>query len=86
MDNYFYYYKIKFFDEVECVEKEVDGITFGDTCADVVHNIASFYGDSNIIDIMHCFVLGDGGSCVELEDCNKIFEQVNSDEKETETD
>lgn len=71
---WYYYYKVKFFED--CEEREAEGITCGETWQEVAKNLSETYGENNIVKISTA-ILGDGGPCFEIEDFNNAFKEQN---------
>ena len=68
MENFFYYYKVRFY--IDCVEQIADGFTFGKDWNEVISNLANYYGEDEMVEILNLRILGDGGTCIEIEDIN----------------
>lgn len=60
--NYFYHYKVVYYDENERIVAE--GITFGNDWADVMQHLVSQYGENEMTEILYLQILGDGGDCL----------------------
>ena len=65
MDIWWWQYVIEYWDECECKERTVSGLTFGETIIDAVKNLDAYYGNSllNIKGLKaivdgHCFEFG----------------------------
>jgi hypothetical protein len=84
MENYFYYYKVRFY--VDCVEQIADGFTFGKSWTEVISNLANYYGEDEMVEILNLRILGDGGTCIEVEDINEDLMKIGIKVKKVEKD
>lgn len=73
---WYYYYKIKYYNDDTIKENVAEGITCGITWSEVVKNLSETYGENNIVEI-HTNILGDGGPCFEIRDFNEAFKEQN---------
>ena len=76
MENFFYYYEILYFDEMSVDKENYKGITYGDTIINAIKNLQSYYGDENILDILHFKCINDGGECVEISEVQQVIKDV----------
>lgn len=60
--NYFYYYKIVYYDANERIVAE--GVTFGENWMEVMHHLVRQYGEDEMTEILHLQIIGDGGDCL----------------------
>lgn len=72
---YFYYYKVKFFVDLE--EHIADGFTYGASWADAISHLVDYYGENELIEIIHFAILGEGGPCIEIEDIYNDMKRQN---------
>lgn len=84
MENYFYYYKVRFY--VDCIEKIADGFTFGKDWNEVISNLTDYYGENEMVEILNLRILGDGGTCIEIEDIDTDLMEIGIKIKEDEKD
>lgn len=84
MENYFYYYKVRFY--VDCIEQVADGFTFGKSWNEVISNLANYYGEDEMVEILNLRILGDGGACIEVEDINEDLMKIGIKVKKVEKD
>lgn len=84
MENYFYYYKVRFY--VDCIEQIADGFTFGKSWNEVISNLANYYGEDEMVEILNLRILGDGGTCIEVEDINEDLMKIGIKVKKVEKD
>lgn len=65
MDNFFYAYKLTWFNEDSMNEEKSEGLIYAATYADALKNISDDYGDDVICNItLEC--LSDGGHTIEF--------------------
>lgn len=65
MDNFFYAYKLTWFNEGSMKEEKSEGLVYAATYADAMKGISDDYGDSTICNItLEC--LSDGGNTIEF--------------------
>lgn len=49
--DYYYTYRVKFYDSFDEKELEKSGVTYGATYSEAVNRIADYYGDDDIIEV-----------------------------------
>lgn len=64
--NYFYYYKVVYYDGNEKIVAE--GVTFGENWMEVMHHLVQQYGEDEMTEILHLKILGDGGDCLPFDE------------------
>lgn len=61
---FYYYYELSYF--IDGTKFKVKGITYGNSWAEVMSNIVECYGEDDIDEIYRLKSIGDGGSCIEI--------------------
>ena len=70
--DYYYTYRVKFYDSFDEKEMEKDGVTYGTTYSEAVGRITDYYGDNDTIEItLHAI---DANFVLEMP--NEIIEQL----------
>lgn len=64
---YFYFYKVKVWDDLDETEKIYRGITTGDSLSGAIENLVTTYGEKEIIDIKSLTPISEY-HCLEIED------------------
>ena len=78
MENYFFHYKLTYYDCGE--EVTAEGLTFGSTWQEVMKHLVDYYGEHDLFKITLLTSVSDGGDCVEFEELNYYTKEM-SDNK-----
>lgn len=69
--NFYYYYKLNYY--IDGTVFKGKGITYGNSWAEVMQNLAEYYGEDDIDEICCLKPIGEGGTCIEIGDMEEIL-------------
>ena len=68
---FYYYYELSYF--IDGAKFEAKGITYGNSWAEVMQNLVEYYGENEISEICCLRTIGEGGTCIEVNEVQEII-------------
>lgn len=69
--NFYYYYELNYY--IDDTVFKAKGITYGNSWAEVMQNLVEYYGENDICKICCLKTIGEGGTCVEVNELQEII-------------
>lgn len=69
--NFYYYYELIY--SFDGTVSKAKGVTYGNSWAEVMQNLVEHYGENDICEIRCLKTIGEGGTCVEVNELQEII-------------
>lgn len=69
--NFYYYYELIY--SFDGTASKVKGVTYGNSWAEVMQNLVEHYGENDISGICCLRPIGEGGTCIEVNEIQEII-------------
>jgi hypothetical protein len=69
--NFYYYYELIY--SFDGTVSKTKGVTYGNSWAEVMQNLVEYYGENDICEICYLRPIGEGGTCIEVDEMQKIY-------------